>query len=242
MSRRGRSAGFTLVEVMIALAMLFGALVVLLRGAAANITATQRAQMLTAATELARSKMYDIEETLIEEGFQELNQEIDGDFSDEGWASIEWEAQIVKIELPNLVNAQPTEPGAEDGEGEPEAGAEGESEEEDGMIGGYLGSFMGVSAEQSSGAGQFVDMFRDVFDELIRKVVLEVRYKVGGETEELVVEAYFTNPAGVSRVIPIAALCAGGAGGATPQGGGDDGETGDKQPSPPTRPTRGGRR
>src|SRR5690606_21611047 len=51
------SAGFTLVEVMIALSILFAALVVLLRGAAMNIAATQRAHMLTAATELARSKM-----------------------------------------------------------------------------------------------------------------------------------------------------------------------------------------
>lgn len=216
MSRRARSqAGFTLVEVMISLSILALGLVMLLRGAATNMGSTQQAQMLTAATELARGKMYDLEEELLQEGFQELDQEVDGDFEEEGWPTITWEAQIVKIELPNLTAMQNL--GA-DGE----EGAEGEDAASASPLGGMLGMAGGLGGEDGGAGAGFIqsqfEIFRNVLEESIRKVTLTVRWPAGGEVDELVVDCYFTDPAAVGRVI-------GGAG--APAGGGGEAEAGD---------------
>ena len=197
--RARQGAGFTLVEVMIALAILFGALVVLLRGAAANIAATQRSQILTAATELARAKMYDLEATLLEEGYQELNQEHDGDFSEEGWPFITWEAAIVKVELPNLETMQGL--GAADGE----EGAESEESAGGGMMGGLMGMAGGLGGGGGGIGAGFVgsqfEMFRNILEASIRKVTLTLRWEVAGDGEELAVDCYFTAPAAVNRII-----------------------------------------
>ena len=54
--------GFTLLEVMIGLALLGLALTVLIKSAAGNIFNSQQAHMIGVVTDLARGKMYDIEE------------------------------------------------------------------------------------------------------------------------------------------------------------------------------------
>ena len=93
--------GFTLVEVMFALLILFGGLTLLLRGAAASVESTKRAQIMSVASELARYKMAEIEEELLQEGFQETDQDDEGDFDDEGWEQIAWESKITKIDISN---------------------------------------------------------------------------------------------------------------------------------------------
>ena len=81
MSQRRTTAqrGFTLVEVMIALAILFGALVMMLSRVTADVQATNRAKLLTAATGLARAKMMDLEEDLLFKGFQDTEETAEGD-------------------------------------------------------------------------------------------------------------------------------------------------------------------
>jgi general secretion pathway protein I len=191
-----RTAGFTLVEVMFALAILAGALILLLQGAAANVASTQRSQMLSAATELARGKMYDIEEKLLEEGFQNLDQTEEGDFDDEGWEQITWEAEITKIKLPNLGAMKSL--GAEG-----EEGAEGE-DSGGGMLGGMLGGFGGDDGGAGAGLiGSQFELFRSILEESIRKVHLTIRYKVAGSKEEFTVDCYFTEPHAVNRVINL---------------------------------------
>ncbi len=188
--------GFTLVEVMFALAMLAGSLILLLQGAAANVAATQRAQMMTAATELARGKMYDIEEKLLEEGFQNLDQTEEGDFDEEGWPQISWEAEITKIKLPNLGAMQSL--GAEG-----EEGAEGE-DSGGGLLGGMLGGFGGGDGGAGAGLiGSQFELFRGILEESIRKVHLTIRYKAAGNKEEFTVDCYFTEPHAVNRVINL---------------------------------------
>ncbi len=189
-----RSGGFTLVEVMFALAMLAGSLILLLQGAAANVASTQRTQMMSAATELARGKMYDLEEELLVEGFQYLDQTEEGDFDEEGWPQITWEAEITKIKLPNLGAMQSL--GAEG-----EEGAEGD-EGGGGMLGGMMGGFGGADGGAGAGLiGSQFETFRAILEESIRKVHLTVRYKVAGSQEEFTVDCYFTEPHAVNRVI-----------------------------------------
>ena len=110
-----------------------------------------RAQMMTAAVNLTRGKMYDIEETLIVDGFQEMDQTEEGNFSDEGWSQIQWKAEIVKIELPDMSTLQGMngEAGAEGAEGESATGAPAAG----GLLGGMLGGVGGTDPNSAAGAG-----------------------------------------------------------------------------------------
>ena len=92
---RAGAGGFTLLECVVALAILGLSLMAIFdlnAGAVASHAYTKR---LTVATLLARSKMTDLEQQLYDEGFSTDDQEVDGDFSEEGWASFKWKAKIL---------------------------------------------------------------------------------------------------------------------------------------------------
>ena len=87
--------GFTLLETVVALAILALALMAIFdinSGAVANHA---YAKKLTVATLLARSKMTDLEQTLYDDGFSTDDKDESGDFSQEGWGSFKWRAKIV---------------------------------------------------------------------------------------------------------------------------------------------------
>jgi len=95
-----RRAGFTLLEVMISLAILSVALVALsnLNGGAVAMQAYAR--RATQATLLLRSKMSDIEELLQKDGFSDFNDDKHGSFDEnEGGAGYEWRAEILKPDV-----------------------------------------------------------------------------------------------------------------------------------------------
>ncbi|WNZ64548.1 prepilin-type N-terminal cleavage/methylation domain-containing protein [Myxococcus sp. MxC21-1] len=90
-----RAQGFTLLEVVVALAILGLALMAIFdlnAGAVSNHVYTKR---LTVASLLARSKMTDLEQDLYDDGFSLDDQEESGDFSDEGWNQFKWRARII---------------------------------------------------------------------------------------------------------------------------------------------------
>jgi prepilin-type N-terminal cleavage/methylation domain-containing protein len=204
---RRRRGGFTLLEVMIALAILSFWLVMLIRTTAGNLARVQENQMIGVGADLARDKMYEIEELLHEEGFQQLEKEEGGNFADQGWPEIEWRAKIEKIELPNLAAlTQLGEGGEEDPEGDG-----------GGILGGMFGmagGMMGGSAGAALIGSQF-EMFRQVMEESIRKVTLTI--SSSRFSEPLVFNLFFTDPAAVNRVIM------GGGGAAAGEGGGGEG-------------------
>lgn len=76
--------GFTLLEVIIALGILAGAMVVLVDNQAMAVLSTQEAGRLTVATGLAQEKMMEVQLLLEREGFGEQDIEEDGDFDDFG--------------------------------------------------------------------------------------------------------------------------------------------------------------
>jgi general secretion pathway protein I len=187
--------GFTLVEVMIALAILFGALVMMLSRVTADVQSTNRAKLLSAATELARGKMFDIEEELLFKGFQDTAEDMEGDFSDDGFPRYTWKAKVEKVELPALQQLQA-------GQVQGSAKKEGEGE---GGVGSGLTGLMGAgggnatkAAGASALAGSF-DMISKILEQAIRKVTLTVTWRAGKHEETLVVVCYFTDPKAVDQ-------------------------------------------
>ncbi|HEY2030752.1 MAG TPA: prepilin-type N-terminal cleavage/methylation domain-containing protein [Myxococcales bacterium] len=91
--------GFTLLEVMISLAILAVALVAIsgLNGGAVQMHAYSR--RATEATMLLRGKMLDVEEDLQKNGFSDFNDEKHGDFNDEGSPDYAWSAEILKPDV-----------------------------------------------------------------------------------------------------------------------------------------------
>lgn len=197
--RRGPSTslrangGFTLLEVVIALAILGLALMGIFSinsGAVANHVYTKR---LTVASLLARSKMTDIEQELFDKGFQNDDDEMDGDFSDEGWPTYHWRAKIIvpktdDVPPEQLVSAIFNIPLA-GGAGDPMAALFGlgmEKAQEKGIAGG--GGAAGAMAAMGPLAGfanqQLTQMIQEI-NKSVREVHLTVSWKDGKNTESI---------------------------------------------------------
>ena len=93
------SRGFTLLEVMISLAILAVALVAIsgLNGGAVTMQAYGR--RATEATLLLRGKMLDVEDDLQKNGFSDFDDEKHGTFDDEGASGFAWRAEILKPDV-----------------------------------------------------------------------------------------------------------------------------------------------
>jgi general secretion pathway protein I len=91
--------GFTLLEVMISLAILAVSLVAIsgLNGGA--VAMESYARRATEATLLLRGKMNDIEEQLQKDGFSDFDDEKHGNFDDEGATGFAWRAEILKPDV-----------------------------------------------------------------------------------------------------------------------------------------------
>ncbi len=105
--------GFTLLEVMIAVAILAGALTVLVHSQATAVLMTSETEKLLVATMLAKEKMAEVQLLMESEGFGEQDIEEDGDFDDFGdmedldlnldvddaYEDFEWAYTVRQIEL-----------------------------------------------------------------------------------------------------------------------------------------------
>jgi general secretion pathway protein I len=187
-----RPAGFTLLEVMIALAILAIALVALgdLNGGAVQMHAYAR--RATHASFLLRSKMTDVEEKLLKEGLSDFDADDHGDFQDEGAPEYRWQAQVMKPDV-NLDATQMLSlmtGGGAGGSGSSSSG------KKDGLAGAVqnasslIGSAPGMTTQGASAAGGpmagLLQTQATQFIETLKKSVREVRVTVywkdgGGE-------------------------------------------------------------
>ncbi len=98
-TRRQRSGGFTLLEVMVALAVIAFGLVGLLGLHARNIKLIARNQNLTRATLLARELVSQIQFQVLSSGLQGLG---DSQGTFEGYPGYRWERQVVPTGLDEM--------------------------------------------------------------------------------------------------------------------------------------------
>ena len=243
----GSSRGFTLLEVMIGLALLGFGLVVLIKSTTGNIVNAKQSQMIGVATDLSRGKMYDIEEKLLKEGFTETDQSEDGrTFEEEGWPDIQYSYKVEQVELPSFDQLQAMGSAAGSGSAARGSGSGSDSDDvptgfQDSALGGIIsmvgGGFSGGSQDIDSKAGaSFIQGFYQIIQETlksaIRKVTLTVKFKVVGEERELVTVAFFTDSSALDRSAFGAAGAAGGGSGA----GGTSGGSGSGGRQPPKLP------
>jgi general secretion pathway protein I len=175
--------GFTLLEVMIALAILSVALVALsnLNGGAVAMHAYSR--RATEATLLLRGKMLDVEDDLQKNGFSDFTDEKHGDFSAEGAAGYAWSAEILKPDV-ELDPAQLlTLLGATGNKGGPTSNVSGAAQTLAASLSGAPGATQGVSGAGGAAmlAGPMGGMFMNeakTFIETLKKSVREIRLTV----------------------------------------------------------------
>jgi general secretion pathway protein I len=186
-----RSRGFTLLETVIALAILALALMAIFdlnSGAVANHVYTKH---LTVASLLARSKMTDLEQKLYDDGFSNDDDEESGDFSEEGWPNFKWRAKIIApktdgVSPDQLIGAIFNLPIGEGGDlgglAEMFGGAAGGK---DGQSGGPVPAGGGMAG---MAAGMMQPMFTQMIDQLtksVREVHLTVTWKQGKVVESM---------------------------------------------------------
>ncbi len=199
-----RRAGFTLLEVVVALSILGLALMAIYNLNAGAISMHAYVKKVTVASMLARSKMTDVEQELYDKGFSTDDEEKSGDFSDEGWSAFKWRATVAApktngvspeqlmaaiFNLPLSGNSSDLMGGlaALFGGGtsapKPEVAQSGSSAPTPSLAGGALASPAGAL-----GAGLIQTQFTQLVDQItksVREVHLTVSWKEGKNIETL---------------------------------------------------------
>ncbi len=206
MSGRRARAGFTLLEVMIAVAILSITLVTLLNIVTNNIRATHHAKLTTAATFFARGKMVDLEDQVLENGFSNSDETAQGNFKDQGYPDMRWDSIIERVELPADA-AQKQKDDAQD--------KAKDSTSPMGMISGFLGGMM----------GSFIEPIRLGLQESVRRVTVHVTWdETARPNQTIEVVQYLTDPSKLDAAltggggVAAGATGAGGTGGAATTG------------------------
>jgi len=159
MRRRASSSGFTLLEVLVALAILGLGLVVILSSQAGLFSSASRGEHLTVASNLLRCKMSEIELTLEQKGFSLTDENDEGDCCEEEGEGYTCSWKIERVELPPMPEQSLDQDGGAPGPagsaglsgpgglalGTPPPGAPGAA--------GPLGALMNISATQGASLG-----------------------------------------------------------------------------------------
>ena len=213
----GEQAAFTLLEVMVAVAILGLGLTVILTAQTGLFSSAKRAGQLSQAVGLARCKMSEIEVQLLKEGYSITAENEEGPCcEDEESKELRCKWTISPVMLPELAMAGGADAGA--GEGESASGSSLEtlgstldktkSELGQGDTAGAMSNIMGAlgggnpGAGPSMGAGALAPMamsmvypqLKGMLEASIRKVTVHVFWKDGSADRDLTVTQYLTNP------------------------------------------------
>jgi general secretion pathway protein I len=199
MSRRG----FTLLEVVIALAILAMSLMAIFDLNAGAVASHAYAKKLTVATLLARSKMTDVEQELYDQGFASDDEEKSGDFSEEGWAAFKWRAKILAprtqgVAPDQLIGALFGMPMGEDGElpgglSAMFAGAQGGSDSAPAPGGAAAAGLAAMGPLAGMATTQMTQLVESI-SSTVREVHLTISWKEGTQVESIDLVTHVVSP------------------------------------------------
>ena len=177
MTSARRARGFTLLEIMVALAILSMTLVVLLEIITNNVRATNHSKSTTAATFLARGKMIDIEDDIIANGFVDNDQTDEGTFKEQGFPGYSWSSVVERVELPTDITQKAQQTSTDTAL---------DSKDPMQALGGVMGGLM----------SSFLEPIRIGLQESVRRVTLRVFWEEPGRPNQtLEVVTFLTDPA-----------------------------------------------
>lgn len=90
----------TLLEVMVAMAILSIALVAVYKAQTQSMQLSSKAEYVTTAMNLAKARLGEIEFQILEKGFEYLEEKDSGTFEDRSFSDYRWEYTAGKIEIP----------------------------------------------------------------------------------------------------------------------------------------------
>ncbi len=166
----GEPRGFTLLEVMIALAILAMSFTALLGTQSQALIITSYIRDVSVAGLLARGKLVELEHHYKTEGFGTFDEEEDGDFGDEGYPKFRWSVKLEKIEADEGVLEEITSQLPQD----PEA-----IKEQMTASGPFAGADLGGLNFNPSMVFQGLPMFLEQLGEKVRRVTFEVQWPEG---------------------------------------------------------------
>lgn len=212
---RAKKAGFSLLEVMVAVAILGLSLTVILSAQGGLAASNRSAANMGTAVSLGRCKMTEAEQKLLTFGLPEIDS-IDNDTScceDNDKDGFKCDVRVEKIEMPNFTDGNSLgDGGALVGPGAPTAlpsniaGGPGLDLADGGLAGlgaGVAGQFLpGASGTGGPGADGLIAMvmgiiypvIKPMYEASIRRVTVTVKWKEGPNDRELPLIQYYTNP------------------------------------------------
>ncbi len=173
--------GFSLLEVLIALAILGMSLGVLLQSQAQSLDATGRARDYNIASSLMRSKLVDIEAEVLADGFVMGSTESEGDFAEDGFPDFKWSAKVSEIEM-DLTSISSLCESMMGSDEEAEGG-------DDGAMGG-----MSCEALLGGAAGGVLQSISDDLTRGMRAVEVKLEWQSAGYTEGFSTRTIITRP------------------------------------------------
>lgn len=232
----GSNGGFTLMEVMLALAILGMSLSVLIRSQQLSVRAANRSKLMSVAVMLARYTMVEVEDKLFEDGFSDFDQEETGDYEEEGFKRYSFKLKVDKVELPTNVNADSLSS---------MFGGSGDSSGDSSSSSSSSASGASSSPVKSMGATMLSKQFelvRNVLEQAIRRVQVKVEWKEGKLTRSVAVVGYFTDPRKVDMAASGQLTAPGSTANPTGAKAPGTGPTSIFRTSPSTSPSTGGTR
>lgn len=202
--------GFTLLEVMVAVAILGLGLSVLLTAQTGLFSSSKRAATMSQAVGLARCKMSEVEEHLLRQGFQLTGEDEEGPCCEDDDSELRCKWSIAPVTLPDF-NASA---GADAGAADPAGGlsldslteakdqlSRGDTQSATSSIEGMMssgigagGPSMGAGALAPLAMGMIYPQLKAMLEASIRKVTVRVVWSEGRIERELSVTQYITNP------------------------------------------------
>jgi prepilin-type N-terminal cleavage/methylation domain-containing protein len=214
--KHGGRAGFTLLEVLVAVAILSITLSSLLGSQIAAIRATDHARRLSSVGFLAEAQLIEIEWELKRDGWGTDDKTFEGDFSEEGWPDVEYVCVVDLIEMPDynqLVAAK-------------------DASESDGD---EMSAYMDAGDQAFGALGMVWPIVKEAIEQSIRKSWCTVRWSPDGtprrqsdawecaetENECMTIATFWTDPEKLKTLPQL-----GGEAGDEEEEGGDDGGEG----------------